>query len=169
MKMKIFSFVERLHVLEKALKLTYGLSEQFQKVGISITTAAILIKSTKHQLEMLRSDAEWQNTFSEARAFGTEAGLSLDTPPPPRPARIRNVSRALAGCIVGSSGGQRPTTDMPDYHEKRLYIEVLDCFNSKFNRCFTDSDVAQTFNCSSPNLFECKLDWKVCQTIWQAQ
>jgi len=89
---------------------------------------------------------------------GDLAQKSLDTPPPPRSARIRNVSRALAGYIVGSNGGQRPTTDSPDYHEKRLYFEVLDRFYSEVNRYFTDSDVVQAFNCSSPNFLECKLD-----------
>jgi len=61
MKNEIFSFVERLLVLDK--NLTFGLPEQLQKVGFYITTAATLIKRTKHQLEMLWSDAEWQNTF----------------------------------------------------------------------------------------------------------
>ena len=149
------TFVVRLHVLEKILSLTYGLSEQLQTKDIAITMASNLIRSTKAQLEKMRSDKEYQDTLSRAKAFSTELGLPSSDTAPLRPARARSVSKALAGFIVGSSSGQRQTGDD---QEKRLYFETLDRFISELDRRFTDNDellnAIQAFDCSSPHFMD---------------
>ncbi|CAB1418797.1 unnamed protein product [Pleuronectes platessa] len=94
--------------------------------------ASNLIRSTKAQLEKMRSDKEYQDTLSRAKAFSTELGLPSSDTAPLRPARARSVSKALAGFIVRSSSGQRQTGDD---QEKRLYFETLDRFISDVEGC----------------------------------
>ena len=161
--METFSFVLRLHALERILSLTYGLSEQLQTKDLAITMASNFIRSTKSSLERLRGDSEWEATQKNARAFATALKLQCDTDAPRptqvrvRPERARKVTRALVDFIVGSPTGQRETVGVGD-PQKRLYIEILERFISEFNRRFTENDellhAIQAFDCTSEHFLD---------------
>ncbi|KAL7398327.1 hypothetical protein ABVT39_007892 [Epinephelus coioides] len=74
MKISSFPFVLHLHTLEKILGTTFALSEQLQTQVLVIPKAAALIRSTKAQLDAMRSEDEWNTTMTDAKAFARKMG-----------------------------------------------------------------------------------------------
>ncbi|KAJ8367705.1 hypothetical protein AAFF_G00311220 [Aldrovandia affinis] len=176
LKVESFPFVLHLHVLERVLSVTYGLSEQLQTRGLVISRAATLIKSTKALLENMRSECEWQATLHNAKAFASKVGLQTDAPIP----RPRTVSKALAGFLLESTNGQRQTEE-GDEDRRRMFFEILDRFIMEFTLRFSENEglisSIQAFDDKSPkfmdastiaefaNLYESHID----TTLLQAQ
>lgn len=55
-----YAFIVNLHIVEKVLAVTFGLSEQLQESRLVVLKAMALIRSTKEPLFTIRSNTEWK-------------------------------------------------------------------------------------------------------------
>lgn len=125
------------------------MSEELQTEGTVISRAATLIKSTKAQLDNLRSEAEWQATLQEGQEFATKVGLQTDVPIP----RPRKPNKALASFILESTSGQRQCDE-----NRRMFFEVVDEVRMEFTRRFPENEdlisSLQAFDMNSPKFMD---------------
>ncbi len=130
---KSYAFIVNLHIVEKVLAITFGLTEKLQETCLVVLKAMAVIRSTKEHLFTIRSDTEWEAVLEKAKSFAVTLDISPEytaTVSKSRSARLQKVSSLLSGYLTASTTGTKET--MGADNAKRVYFSVIDCFVAKF-------------------------------------
>ncbi len=154
-KLESYAFIVNLHIVEKVLAITFGLSEKLQETCLVVLKAMAVIRSTTEHLFTIRSDTEWEAVLEKAKSFAVTLGISPEytaTVSKSRSARLQKVSSLLSEYLTASTTGTKET--MGADNAKRVYFSVIDCFVAKFCRQFSNNDALlqslEAFDKNSP-------------------